>query len=133
MDQEPLDAFKIRGFVRPLTTTTDTVDVWIGADLFVSLRNLLRGQIGRPLLCEYFHIDLEKLNDWVTEGGSEMQRTKYSKDFYRRSGHIVRCACNGIEVVVSEDDLSKTMAGKHIILAEEGREDHGIEGCLVCR
>lgn len=126
-----MDAFEIRGFVRPLTTTP-TVDAWIGGDLFVSLRNLLGGQIGRSLLCEYFHIGPQKLEDWTAEDGAGARRTKLPKDFYRINDRVVRCAWNDVEVIISEGNLSKTTAGKDILLEEEGREDRGTcsEGCL---
>jgi hypothetical protein len=116
-----------------LTATTATVDAWIGGDLFVSLPNLLSGQIGRSLLCEYFGIGPQKLDDWNAESGLRTQRTKLLKDFYRINNNVVRCAWNGVEVIISEDDLSKTTAGKDILLEEEGGGDRGTcsEGCFV--
>lgn len=127
-----MDAFEIRGFVRPLTTTP-TVDAWIGGDLFVSLRNLLRGQIGRSLLCEYFQIGPQKLEDWTAEDGAGARRRQLPKDFYRARDRIV-CAWSEIEVTISEHNLCKTTAGKDILLEEEGSEDGGTcsEGCFVC-
>ena len=131
MNQEPLDAFEIRGFVRQLTTTP-TVDAWIGGDLFVSLQNLLDGRIGRSLLCEYFQIGPEKLEDWTAEDGAGTRRINRLNDFYRINDHVVRCARNDNEVIISERNLSKTTAGKDILLEEEGREDGGTcgEGCF---
>jgi hypothetical protein len=103
--------------------------------LFVSLPNLLCGQVGCTLLCEYFEIGSQTLEDWTAEGGLGTQRAKLINDFYRINDRVVRCAWNDVEVIISEDNLSKTTAGKDILLEEEGREDRGTcgEGCFVWR
>ena len=129
-----MDAFEIRGFVRPLTTT-QTVDAWIGGDLFVSLRNLLGGSIGWSLPCEYFQIGPQELEDWTAENSTGARRMTLPTDFYRINDHVVRCAWNDIEVIISEGNLFKITAGKDILLEEEGSEDRGIcsEVCIVWR
>ena len=99
------------------------------------MQNLLCGQIGCSLLCEYFEISPQKLEDWTAKGGSGMQRTKPLKDFYRINKHAVRCTWNDVEVRISEENLSKTMAGRDILFVEEEREARGTcsEGCFVWR
>ena len=131
MNQEPIDAFEIRGWVR----STSTVDAWIGGDLFLSLQNLLCGQIGCSLLCEYFGIGPRKLEDWIAKSDLRMSRTEVSEDFYRINRHVVRCVWNNDEVRISERDLSKTTAGRDILRREEGSEAGGTcgKGCLGWR
>ena len=135
VNEELLDAFEIRGFVLSSRATTALFDAWIGGDLFVSLRDLLGGQIGSSLLCEYFEIGPKTLEAWTAESGFATGRKKRRKDFYRINHHAVRCVWDDVEVIISEHDLSKTMAGKDILLEEEGGEDDGTcsEGCFVCR
>ena len=124
-----MNALEIRGFLHPLTPTP-TVDAWIGGDLFVSLQNLLRGQIGRSLLCEYFQIDPQELEEWTALSGLQTQGATLLKDFYLHKRRVV-CAWNEVEFYISDDQLSKTTAGKHILL-NEGRktEDGGICCCF---
>jgi hypothetical protein len=128
MNQKPINALEIRGWVR----LTSTVDAWIGGDFFLSLQNLLRGQIGCSLLCEYFGIGPRKLEDWIAKSALRTSRTKVSKDFYRINDHVVRCTWNEVEVSISEGNLSKTTAGRDILLEEDGSEAGGTcsEGCL---